>query len=211
MVAPYTKTEFCSIAAGFFGEQPLSNIESPSTKEEAAWARTYDLVREDLLCAHNWNFATKLAVVTSTGIVPPHTWGYAYSLPAEFIRFISIEGREINRPEKWYEVVGRELYYDDATGGSININFIANITDLSLWQPNARMAFAKKLAKEMVFHYQKNNRTVERLEQEYLTALKVAVSTDTSERPPKRLDNSKAKNRRFSYTGYGGALDREVW
>lgn len=211
MAVPLTKTDLANIAAGFLGEQPLASIEPPSTKEAAAWARCYDLIREDILCAHNWNFAMTLKTLTVSATAPQHTWTYAYDLPDNFLRFIRIEGQSATRPEKYYEVMGRQLFYDDAAGASINIEYMANVTDLSLWQPNARMAFAKYLAKEMVFYYQKNNRTVERLEGEYIRALKLAISTDTSERPPRRNDESAIRNKRAAYTGNQGASMREEW
>lgn len=211
MTVPLAKIDIVAIAAGLLGEQPVDSIDAPSTKEEKGWARTYDLVREDLLRSHNWNFAKRLKTVTRSG-TPDHTWEDKYSLPDDYLRLICISGREISKPEKWLDIFGREIYFDNGGGNSIDIEYIANVTDLSLWDANARMAFAKYLAKEMVFYYDKNNRTVERLNNEYLMQLKLAISTDTVERPPLLRTDSKIKNKRRFYTGSGVvASDREDW
>lgn len=210
MVVPLQRIDLVNIAAGFLGEQPPGSIDAPDSREEAAWARVYDLVREDILAAHNWNFAKVLKTVTRSG-TPDHTWEDKYSLPDNYLRFIQIAGTEVTKPEKWYDVVGRELFLDNGGAASIDVTIIGNITDLSLWTANARMAFAKYLAKEMVFFYEKNNRTVERLEKEYMISLKLAIQCDVSERPPMRREESRTKTKRAFYGSGQIASDRENW
>lgn len=216
MTVPLQKIDLVNIACGFLGEPALDSIDAPSTKEEQSWARVYDTVREDLLRAHNWNFAFKLATITRSG-TPAHTWDDKYALPDDYLRLVKIEGESVVTinatplSDKKYKISQREILINRDGDTSIDIEYIANVTDLSLWDANVRIAFAKKLAQEMVFFYEKNNRTVERLEKEYMIALKLAIQTDVAESPPVVRSISKTKQRRVFYTGGPQASMVEDW
>lgn len=86
-----TPTDLCNIALRRIGAAPISGNYLTASGKEAAVARTfYDEARRDCLNLHHWNFAIKRASLTASATSPTFGWDYAYPLPADFIRLVSL-------------------------------------------------------------------------------------------------------------------------
>lgn len=90
-----TVIDIVNLALSHIGEVP--NVASISPPEGSAHAekaaRFYPLARDKCLEAHNWNFAVKR--VKLSGLENPvGPWLYAYGVPSDLIRSISVRGNE---------------------------------------------------------------------------------------------------------------------
>ena len=195
MGVPQSKTDIANLALDYIGELPVASIDPPSASEEALLSRHYDTEREKLLRNHLWNFAKKRATISRSG-TPAFDYADKYLLPSDFLRFISIEGDTEIEFETDYDIEGEEVLMDNGGANSINIRYIANIEDISLWDATTRAALARAVALAICYHYTKSNKAVERCNAEYNISLAEAINADSMERPPKRRSESNLIRRR---------------
>jgi hypothetical protein len=113
----------------------ISSIDVPDSEIEALASRWYDLKREALLRTHPFNFARKRAVLSRN--VVENVFGYsdAYNVPSDFIRLLFIgenynESYEIN-----YSIEGNQIVINNSGSESLNIAYIANVTDVAKFDP----------------------------------------------------------------------------
>ncbi|OAE72604.1 hypothetical protein A7J71_11330 [Achromobacter insolitus] len=83
--------DICNLALGHLGDEAtVTSIDPPEGSAQAEHcARFYPIARDTVLEAFTWNFATtrkQLAELPS----PWSSWAYAYALPADFVRAISV-------------------------------------------------------------------------------------------------------------------------
>lgn len=81
----------CSRALLKIGAQPVASLEEGTAEAEVA-ANLYPAVRDALLSAHPWSFATGQADLPRLLAVPYADYAYAYQLPADFLRVLSAGG-----------------------------------------------------------------------------------------------------------------------
>ena len=102
--------ELCSHALLKVGANTISSFED-GTLEAEVCANLYPLVRDFLLAAHPWNFATKQQTLPRVASAPVADFRFAYSLPADCIRVLSAgangRGRGVH-----YKIRGRMLLTD---------------------------------------------------------------------------------------------------
>lgn len=108
-------------------------------------------VRDALLRRHNWNFAFAWVSLARDPAAPAGTFAYAYPLPSDCIRVITVE----NVPESAWSV---ETAYGhpDATAitpvlstnvePTVRIGYIRRVTHVSLWDPVFLEIFELELA-----------------------------------------------------------------
>lgn len=78
----------CSRALLKIGAQPIASLEEGTAEAEVA-ANLYPGLRDALLSAHPWTFATGQATLPRLSGVPVADFSYAYQLPAGFLRALS--------------------------------------------------------------------------------------------------------------------------
>jgi hypothetical protein len=122
-------------------------------------------------------------------------------LPSDFIRLISIGGVDETDKELDYDIEGREILYNGAAAASINIRYIADVTDVNLWDALFRDLMVLRLAMKIVFKLTKSTADVDRINKLYTLAIPSAISIDGQERPPKKITRSRTlASRRGAYT-----------
>ncbi|MCQ4159770.1 hypothetical protein NON00_07495 [Roseomonas sp. GC11] len=82
----------CSRALLKIGAQPVASLDEGTAEAEVA-ANLYPAVRDALLSAHPWSFATGQMVLPRLTAVPYADYAYAYQLPADFLRVLSAGGQ----------------------------------------------------------------------------------------------------------------------
>lgn len=145
-------------AANIGSSEVVTNISTPTTKLEQLGALFYATVRDRILAAHNWSWATRRATltdVTAAEITTPKRlgWAYAYTLPSDLVRFIDLDlgyrsgpaaaTYDPNEPNqlgaRWTLEMntagtGKVLLCD--ISGAVGV-YTARITTLSLWDLDA--------------------------------------------------------------------------
>lgn len=89
-----SKLDMVNEALILLGEMPINDINGTDAK--AVKARVlWDLTRDELLRMHEWNFATRRVQLQLDATTPTHGFDYAYPLPADCLRVLSVtEGED---------------------------------------------------------------------------------------------------------------------
>ena len=105
-----TTLALCSAALVKIGAQPLAALDDGSAEATVA-GHLYPLVRDSLLSAHPWGFATRQVRLDAAPQAPEADYAHAFVLPGDFLRAISIgtgtRGRSVP-----YRVVAGTLQAD---------------------------------------------------------------------------------------------------
>jgi hypothetical protein len=105
--------ELCSSALIKLGADAISSFED-GTAEARVASRLYPLVRDALLSAHPWSFATKQAELTQLASAPVTDFAHAYQLPNDFLNALSAGGNGRGRGFV-YQVMNRQLHTNAAS------------------------------------------------------------------------------------------------
>lgn len=84
----FSALALCSRALLKIGAQPVASLEEGTAEAEVA-ANIYPGIRDALLSAHPWSFATGQASLPRLTGVPVADYAHAYQLPAGFLRALS--------------------------------------------------------------------------------------------------------------------------
>lgn len=193
-----SKINIINQAMSKLGEEPLETL-SDDTKQARAAVLIYDDKRDYLVQEHLWNFAMKRASLPSLTATPEWGYDFAYQVPTDSLRIISVEFQD----DGAWEVEGQTIV-TDATS-PINVKYVSQITDENQMTAQFREAFASLLAVELAEDLVKTSTVKEGLQREYLAKLRIARSMDGAEADSYRqtLSNDSWVNRRI--TGAPGA------
>jgi hypothetical protein len=149
---------------------------SEASKEARALNRAYDYVRDAVLRAHPWNFAIRRASLAPLADAP--AWGFAvqYQLPADCLKVIDVD------TATRYEIEGRKVLSDQA--GSIDIRYVARVTDPNEFDALFAEALAAALAMELAEDLTQSNTKRQLAAQDYANALREARRADGQEGAP---------------------------
>lgn len=136
-------------------------------------------VRDELLRAHTWKFATKLVTLARLSTAPTFEFDHAYALPSDWIRTISPHDNDagagtVNYREAEIADVGALL----ASIETAFLNYVYRVTDPNRMDPSFRTALSYELAVQMPGIANVSNAEWERLESGAARHLMRAKSAD---------------------------------
>lgn len=174
-----TKTGICNLALIRIGSDRISDI-TQNTKSAVLLNSIYDMVRDDVLRAHKWNFATKRTTLAATAITPD--WGYSheFDLPNDCLRLLETSPDELD-----YVVEKRKIR---ANRDRLDVLYIYSNADESEWDSCFASAFAWKLAEQLAYSMTQSASLVQLCAAGYKAALAEARSMDGSEGQIKGLE-----------------------
>tara|TARA_R100000995_G_scaffold83432_1_gene59366 strand:+ start:1688 stop:2242 length:555 start_codon:yes stop_codon:yes gene_type:complete len=143
------------------------------TVEGRAINRIHEQSRQYCLRDHPWNFAmtrVSLAADTTTPV-----WEYAnlFPWPSNCLRII-----EVDTTEEW-AVEGRNIVSDAAA--PLNILYIADITDTSIYDAKFTEAYAMRLASDVAYEITSSQTVVASASAAYSTLIQEARLVDAQE------------------------------
>ena len=185
-----TKLTICNMALMRVGHDKLTQAQLTADAIRAAQLVNthYDNCRDSLLRAHPWNFAVKRAALVDTGEAPEFEFAYAFSMPDDCLKILRTdsESEGINaeyRIENQNDV--KVLVTDE---GSCEIEYIAQITDVTLFDPQFVDILAQRLAAEICIGLTDNANMTQGLWDVYQSKLREARGVDAQEGTPRGLD-----------------------
>ncbi|MCB1550595.1 MAG: hypothetical protein KDJ26_01200 [Alphaproteobacteria bacterium] len=173
----------CSRALVRIGAHPISSFSDGTATSEIA-GLLYAPVRDALLSAYAWSFATGQVALTQLNTPPQADYTYAYQLPNDFLRAISAgvssRGRGIQ-----YRIHGRQLHCNSE---EVLLTYIYQ-PDEENFPPYFDMALMTRLAAEFCLPLTENVSRGEALsklaEQEFSRARQIDAQQDS----PNRLES----------------------
>jgi hypothetical protein len=161
------------------------------TKQARACSDAWDVVREEVLAEHPWNFAKVYTSISRTTETPAWRWAYAYTLPSDYLVL-----REVDPPEVGWEVVADRTLYSDSEG-PLQISYTKNETDPTKYSPGFVSAVSYRLAAEIVEELTQSNTKKGDVFTIYETKLKKAKRQDGREAPPQTIKPGRWVTARF--------------
>jgi hypothetical protein len=184
-----TATDIVNIALRRVGANRISSLENDTIKEAIVARDIYDETRRDLLNTHNWNFALKRDQLTASATEPEFGWDYAYILPEDFVRLVSVHPHDDDEATVPYrlEFMEGEDRVLVSNSNQIYIRYIFDIQDPNVMSAVFRDALAWQLAREFAAALSKSSSTAELADQGYRRSLSRAKSIDGVEDYPDRM------------------------
>lgn len=174
-----TKTGICNAALRLLGAARITAI-SDATEPARILTDVYDMIQDEVLAAHPWNFAIKRDSLTELGTAPEFKYAHAFQLPADCLRIIKMED-----DEAIFERESDTLVTDETTA---KIKYIARITDTTKYTPAFISMFAQRLAAEIAYPITNSAKTVETMYKLYIEKLKIAKGVDAQEGTGQKIE-----------------------
>lgn len=152
-----------NLALTKIGEERITTL-ADANKTTRVVNAVFDILRDAELRARLWSFTIKRAQLAANTTVPLFGYGRAYDLPTDCLRLLSINNWNLGPDQSDYRsgmdrgpftIEGRQIITDaetDTTTGTpiqMNIVYVQQITDTSLWDAMFTHYFAARLAVEL--------------------------------------------------------------
>lgn len=139
-------TDIANVAMRLLKAQRITSLTDGSNNANAA-NDVFTEVRDDLLRAHNWNFATKRQKLAQSSTAPTFEFENAYPLPADWMRTVSVHDNDAGAGT----VIYKEEEVDDqgvivTSADELWIRYIYRVTDPNRMAADFRVAFSYALA-----------------------------------------------------------------
>lgn len=138
--------EICNRALDLLGAQRINALDENNVPSRLC-ARNYGPSRDAVLRDYPWNEATARAVLAADATPPAWGFRYAYTLPGDCLRVITIDG-ELRGSGSW-RVEGGKIVTDMAA--PLRVRYIRRLTDPGLIGPLLADAIAARLAASIAF------------------------------------------------------------
>jgi hypothetical protein len=208
----YSKTEICNSALLLLGDLTINSINDNSRQAEVC-RLVYDRTRKYVLSEHLWNCATKRAVLAQLTDSPNHEYSYAYSLPVDCLRVVSI-GEDYDWKLRDYYTIEQNtiLSNTDIDVSSLNIKYIADVGEEyfdSLFAEVFIYQLAVNLCVPLTADTASRNNLIQILTQQILP--KAKFSNAISKFPRRRQTHSDWVNARWDDSnGFIPSLDTSI-
>ena len=180
-------TDIANVAMRLLKANRITSLTDGSNNANAA-NDVFTEVRDDLLRAHNWNFAQKWAKLAKLTEVPVFEFDNAFALPSDWMRTVTVHGNDAG--------VGaaplyREGEIDDqgvilSSADEMWMRYIYKLTDPNRMAADFRTAFAYALALALPGVSNLAAAREERLEKRAETRLRRAKHSDAVGSVPER-------------------------
>jgi hypothetical protein len=147
-----------------------SNVRGRTMNEQ------YDKCRKMTLRSHPWNFAMTRTSLTAEVTTPDFGWDYQFVLPSDCLRVWHV-GELDSDDIKWIRESNKILCDEE----SVDITYIKNVTDTTLFDAMFEEALALCLAADTCFALTQNRTLAADLKKEFEMAVRVGRSIDAQE------------------------------
>jgi len=162
----------CNKGLQFIGGNLLSSLEETSRGAQLC-KQLYSEVRDEILEAHHWSFATRYVLLPELKEAPPFGFSSSYKLPADCIRVRHLQDG------KPFEVVEERVLYTDSKPARVVIT--VRITDPVAYPAQFAEVLARKLAAELAVPLMNSTKLQSAMYEKYLNSFARAAAADGAE------------------------------
>lgn len=173
----------CNRALVAIGAETITAITDGGNNANAC-NEVYEDARDEMLRAHPWNFAVARAKLGRLAEAPAFGFRYAYQLPSDWLRTISVHGDEAGVATVRHKHEGRAIHSDAA---DIYLRYIRRITDVNMMDAMFRTALSIRIALDVVDRVAHSESKVARVAKQFEQALRAAKSVDSQEDQPDEI------------------------
>lgn len=178
-----SSVSICNSALIKIGAKTITSL-TDGGKNATACNEQYSKKRDELLRAHNWNFATarqKIAQLTST---PAFEFDYEYQLPSDNLKVRSAYDNTDGTGNIVYKIEGRKLL---TSVEDVYLKYTQQVTDVNDMPPDFREALSYLLAADLAISIANSKSLKEQMGDGFRAMLRKARSTDAIEDTPDEM------------------------
>lgn len=195
MARPGSDVAMCNLALDLIKETTISVLTGAGvTKTEALCARWYDVIRQSVLSAYNWNFALLSYEIPRGGTPGVSDYPDYYIFPNDYLKLRAIEDPRVPLSRKIYEIQGRTLLYNNGGAATLPVWYTTDETDITKWPA----LFIKLLSEELALVLGKKLTArpsiLKDIKEDLAETRRLARAIDGQMRPPKRYESSRIVN-----------------
>lgn len=147
----------------------------------------FDKLRDGLLRAHNWNFAIARTALAQLAAAPAFGFAYAYQLPADWLRTLTVHGDAAGRDAPVYRTEGRTLASD---APALYLRYVRRVEDPNDMDASFREALAWQIAADLAIPITQSSTTFGEMRDGLRASLTRARSVDAFEDFPDETPES---------------------
>jgi hypothetical protein len=168
--------DICNSALQRVGAATILSI-SDNSPEARACSVAYDSNRRDELRKQKWNFAKKRVVLAPDATAPAFDYTYAFTMPSDCLRVLRPP-----TPDLDWQIEGRQILTN--WSNVLNLKYIADITDATIFDPAFYNVVAAALALDLVEKLTQSNTKKAALVKDYDDAVMSARRVNAFEAGP---------------------------
>jgi hypothetical protein len=180
---PLSPVALCARALLKIGAQTIASFDEGSAEAEVA-ANLYPSIRDALLSAHPWSFATGQRVLPRLAGVPVADFTHAFQLPPDFLRALSAGGGQRGAGQP-YRIAEQRLHAD---AEQVVLTYIFR-PDESGFPPFFAAALIARLAAEFCIPLTESTSRAEMLFRLAESELRAARLTDSQQDTPRAIED----------------------
>ena len=181
--------QICNKALDKVGHGPITSL-TDGTKAANLCNRNWEMIRDEILRAHPWNFAVTRATLAPSSTTPD--WGFAYKfpLPSDNLRLLEV----LDHSTAEYQVESKHILADDDV---LYIRYIAKKTDPNDYDSQFVNMAAQRLAIELCEPLTQSTTKKTMLWDEFKEFTTMALRSDGQENPPQQFEEDDWINARY--------------
>ena len=170
----------CNSALIKLGASAIISL-TEGSKNANLCSEQYPKIRDDLLRGHIWNFAITRARLARLSMPPAFGPSFAFQLPSDWLRTVSVHSSEDGEAVTGYKLEGRSVVTDTP---AVYLKYIRQITDPNEMSAGFREALAWRLAYELAHPIVQSSTAAEQMMRGFESALARSRSVDAIEDSP---------------------------
>lgn len=205
-----TPTLICNMALREIGADRITDYAGDQSKEARVARDLYQPARRRVLAMTTWNGAVKDAQLTQMEDTTPTFWAYAYEVPTDLVRVISVHGSNDLNDSVPYKLQFQAGAGDDeadvyallSESNQIYLRYVFDQQDLGALSTGFHDVLAFELARVFAVALSKSEAAKELTNKELKRRITLAKAIDGQEDYPERMAEGSWMTGRFGR--YGG-------
>jgi hypothetical protein len=179
-----TKQIICSKALVALGCRPVADVEHDDEPNSVKANELYEVVRDEMLRDHFWNFATRRVLLAPDAAKP--AWGFPsqFTLPGDFLRIVQVgkDGEAIP-----YKVEGRKIL---SSGDALRLIYICRAENEAEWDASFTQVMIQAMKYNLTYPVTQSTQKEQQEYQILKDMLQTARSIDGQEEMPETLGDN---------------------
>lgn len=196
MDAKASDVALCATALLELGARPINSFDEESENARLC-SNLYPWVRDEMLREHTWNFAKTRAVLSADTAAPLFGYQNQFTLPADFIRLLEVNGQSAVTGIGWpagYQIENGKILSNDK---ELHLRYIyANYT-VGQWDASFLRLIITAMKRALAYAVTRDPAAVSSAVNEWAVALKQAKVINGVETPPQEIMGSTFYASRF--------------
>lgn len=189
-----SEVAICNQALGWLGESPITDFTDP-TRIAGLCALNYAPIRDAVLEAHNWTFATKRYNIAKAVTGPAFGYANRYPIPGEVLQVLEVNRLTPDDPRGTWFIEDGHIITDD---NECKMIAIFRVTDTNAFSSLFTQALAQRIASDLAIGVTGSRTLQQQHWQLYTAKLREASSRDGQQGKSKRLRSRYMERARLS-------------